>query len=113
MRRHVVGILAIAFLAAAGVLLASPLFLAEPLVEGDLWSGMTLRLGIVLGALWLAWPQLARLPAWLALVVLGVTAAAVFLARQKMTLLVVAAALLVAALIRPRPRHETRQEPRR
>jgi hypothetical protein len=100
MRRHVVGILAIGFLAAAAALLI------WPVVDATFWLGVALRLGIVLGAMWLAWPQLARLPAWLAAVVLVVAAAAVLLARHKLTLLVVTAALLIAAVVRPRTRSQ-------
>ena len=81
-----------------------------PVTQNEFWLGTSLRLGIVLAALWLAWPQVTRLPAWLGLAVLGIALGAVFLARRWPVLLAVAGALLLAALIRPRPRPHQRSQ---
>ncbi len=96
MRRHILGILAMGcFLGAAALWRWSP---------GDhyaLLEGMAWRVGALLTAWWLAYPDLDRLPGWL-LVVLPAAVLLVFY-RPKFLLLLIPA-LIVLALIRPRLR---------
>ena len=58
MRRHLLGLIALASLALAAVLCYSPLATYQAA------GAMGLRVGLVLGVLWLAWPDLHRLPRW-------------------------------------------------
>ncbi len=59
MHRPSLGIAALILLVAGGVLIARP-------VEGDPYPGaVALRAGLVLGAIWLALPNLRRAPRWL------------------------------------------------
>jgi hypothetical protein len=59
-RRHLLGLLALASLLAAAITAWVPALLAYQPV-----AGVGLRIGAVLGVLWLAWPDLDRLPGWL------------------------------------------------
>ncbi len=59
MRRHLLGIIALASLATAAITAWYP-----PLGPYQTAGAMGLRIGLVLGALWLAWPDLHRLPGW-------------------------------------------------
>ncbi len=95
MRRHILGILATAFL-----LLAAAVWLWSPAGHEAL-MGIALRVGAVLAAWWLAYPDLDRLPGWL-LVLLPVVVLLVL--RQPKLLLLLIPALIILALIRPRPR---------
>ena len=61
MRRHAIAAIAVLLLAAAAVLwLWPPVEGGSPALEAALW-----RVGAVLVVLWLAYPDLDRLPAWL------------------------------------------------
>jgi hypothetical protein len=58
-RRHALGLIALAMLAFAAVIFFWPaLSLYQPA------AAMCLRVGLLLGVLWLAWPDLHRLPRW-------------------------------------------------
>ena len=59
MRRHLLGLIALASFAAAAIPYAYP-----SLATYRALGAMGLRIGLVLGALWLAWPELHRLPRW-------------------------------------------------
>ena len=59
MRRHILGLIALACLVWAVILSWLP-----ALVPYQAAGAMGLRLGLVFGALWLAWPELLRLPGW-------------------------------------------------
>ncbi len=59
MRRHLLGLIALASLASAAIVRCCP-----PLAPYQAAGDMGLRIGLVLGALWLAWPDLHRLPPW-------------------------------------------------
>ena len=59
MRRHLLGLIALASFVWAAILGCYP-----PLAVYQPAGAMGLRVGLVLGALWLAWPDLHRLPAW-------------------------------------------------
>jgi hypothetical protein len=58
MRRHLIGILAILCLACAVGLWVWPFAGSEPYQSGSL------RLGAVLAAMWLAFPDVRRIPTW-------------------------------------------------
>lgn len=95
MRRHILGILAIG-LVAAGL----SLLLLYETRENQAAAGFCIRVGLVLGAFWLAWPQLqvllVRWPPWL----LGCLALGglVILAQPKLILYVGALLAIIAAL---------------
>ena len=59
MRRHLLGLIALASLRMGGDPLCCP-----PLASYQAAGAMGLRIGLVLGAFWLAWPDLHRLPRW-------------------------------------------------
>jgi hypothetical protein len=59
-RRHILGFSALACFAWAAILGCCP-----ALVSYQAAGAMGLRFGLVLGAFWLAWPELHRLPRWL------------------------------------------------
>jgi hypothetical protein len=95
MRRHILGILAMAFLLGAAALWQwSP-------AGHEVLAGMAWRVGVVLAASWLAAPDLDRLPGWLLLVLLGAVLLVLF--RPKLLLLLIPA-LIILALVRPRLR---------
>ncbi|MGO8690122.1 MAG: hypothetical protein ACLQLG_10845 [Thermoguttaceae bacterium] len=96
MRRHILGILAMAFL-----LGAAALWRWSPGGNYLMLEGMAWRVGALLTAWWLAYPDLDRLPGWL-LVVLP-AAVLLVLYRPKFLWLIIPA-LIVLALIRPRLR---------
>jgi hypothetical protein len=58
-RRHILGLIAIAALLAAAVFCFYP-----PLEQYKALAGPGVRIGSVLAVLWLAWPDLHRLPQW-------------------------------------------------
>ena len=61
MRRHAVGVIALLMLG-----FGIGLWIWPPSGGGAAFAhGMCLKVGLVLGAVWLAWPQLERLPPWL------------------------------------------------
>ena len=59
MRRHLLGIIAVAALALAATIAFYP-----PFAEYKAAGGVGLRVGSVLAVFWLAWPDLYRLPQW-------------------------------------------------
>ena len=59
MRRHLLGLIALTSFASAAVLSWYP-----PLAPYQTTGAMGLRVGLVLGVAWLAWPDLHRLPPW-------------------------------------------------
>jgi hypothetical protein len=95
-RRALVGIITLVLLAIAGTL---------SLIPGDeayAWMGACLRVALVMGPLWLAWPQLARLHPWLILGGLAAMVAVLLLAKQPRVLLMGLVILFVLARLRPR-----------
>jgi len=103
-RRHTLGVIALAMLAAAAVLL---LFCDGNLA--DMYGSICLRVGMALGAVWLALPQLLLLSAYCSpkLLFTFLLGGIVLIARPKafpiVALLIVAAAILEAAgwLLKP------------
>ena len=59
MRRHILGLIALASFAWAAIPYCYP-----PLSTYEAAGSMGLRIGILLGAFWLAWPELHRMPRW-------------------------------------------------
>ena len=60
MRRHLIGIIALLLLAAAVTL-----WIWRPQGAGEFFTlGAFVRVGTVMAALWLAYPQVHRMPAW-------------------------------------------------
>jgi hypothetical protein len=59
-RRKLLGLIALGFFAMAAIACLYP-----PLATYQGAGLMGLRIGMVLGVLWLAWPDLDRLPRWL------------------------------------------------
>jgi len=59
-RRHLLGLIALASFMLAVIVNWYP-----PLAPYQAAGSMGLRIGLVLGALWLAWPELHRLPRWI------------------------------------------------
>ncbi len=59
MRRNLLGLIALGFLGIAAITCLTP-----GLAEYQPAGLMGLRMGLVLAALWLAWPDLHRLPRW-------------------------------------------------
>jgi hypothetical protein len=94
MRRHILGILAMAFLLAAAALWFSAPGGQYPLLEGMAW-----RVGALLAVWWLAYPDLDRLPGWLLLALPAMVLLVLY--RPKVILLLIPA-LIVLALLRPR-----------
>ena len=103
MHRPTVGLLAIALLSAWVALWIWPLEW-----EGNhALQGACLRVGLVMGALWLALPQLHRVPGWL---VVLTTVVAVVVALQPRRAVVLVPVLIAAWLLRPRKRKAANRE---
>ncbi len=104
MRRTVLGILAIVFFF-GGVLL----YLLGPATETSLmFSSSGIRIGLVLGAFWLAYPQLSYVPWWFVQALLVGTL--VIAIRPKAALFVLP---LLAAMWIVRPRKKPPRRPRK
>jgi hypothetical protein len=98
MRRTVLGVFAAVFLLGGALL-----YFLEPLRESYALGAGGLRIGMVLGAFWLAWPQLARVPWWF--LQAGLAGALVVAVRPKAAVLVLP---ILAALWIVRPRKKSR-----
>ena len=100
MHRPTLGVLALLFLGGGilGIVLENYVY---PGAIGAFWPAGAIRIGAAFGALWLAHPQLDRLPRilWIGIVVL-----AVVVARWKYLLPTVAVILVLLAVLRPRRR---------
>jgi hypothetical protein len=94
-QRHIIGVLAAAFLMGAVVIRFSPL---GEIYAADI-GGFLLRLGLIFGLWWLALPALSRLPGWLVITVL--VSAVVLVVRPKFWLLCVPL-VIVLAILKPR-----------
>jgi hypothetical protein len=101
MRRHIVGVIALALFAAGAVFRVWP----HPELEPFCW-----RLGAITAAFWLAYPDLLRLPAWL---LAALPVLAIVLARWPKCLLLVIPVFVVLAILKPRwgPRPPKRPGP--
>ena len=75
MRRHVTGIVAFLLLSLGAYFLIWP----PSAGQGQLLSGACIRLGMVLFAIWLAYPQVQKIPRWMyGLVLLAAAVVLVF-----------------------------------
>lgn len=95
MRHHAAGIIALLLLLGSGLL-----FLLHP--EWDqtqAFASSALRIGLVLGAIWLAYPELVRLPKWLIPLLIGVAVTIAFRPRSALFLVPI---VLVVLVLRPR-----------
>ena len=88
-RRHILGLIALALLAFGAIACLCP-----PLADYQVLALGGLRVGIVLGVFWLAWPDLIRQPRWVWFA-LPIGLIAVVFARG---ILIFAAPLLAATL---------------
>ena len=73
-----------------------------PSEASQLWMSACLRVGLVMGLLWLAYPQLSQLRPWLIAVIVAIVFAGLLLARQPRVLLIAVAILVVIMRFRPR-----------
>jgi hypothetical protein len=100
MRRHAIGVFALLLLLGASVLCFWPAASGESAavkaMEGAFW-----RVGALLAVLWMAWPDVHRLPAWMLAFGPAVLAVIAFKPRTAIYLIPV---LLAIALFRPRGR---------
>ena len=103
MHRPTVGIIAIALLVAGACIW----IWRRESDDWIPWMAGCLRMSVVMGAVWLAHPQLNRLPAWLVACVL---ASAVVLALRPKYFLLALVVLAIAAFLRPRRRAGRRQD---
>jgi hypothetical protein len=97
MRRTILGVVAVVFLAAGGIIYLSGY--DEGMAEQ--WQGMFLRMGTLAAAVWVAWPELGRMKPWLAVLLVGALVALVYFRRLIVPTLIVLAAF---AILRPRSR---------
>ena len=102
LKRTRVGVATLVLLAAAVVL-----WLVKP-ANYEVWMAATIRIGLVMGALWLALPQLQQFPNWLTK--LAVLALMVVLClRHPQTLVLVIVVALAIGMLRPRLREMWRR----
>jgi hypothetical protein len=100
MRRHLVGICSLVLLAGAGLFLLFP----PTSVMATEWQAACGRMGLLLGLLWLAWPQAVRLPRWLLIAV--PLAALVLVLRPRYFLFAIPLVIVLAiavSMLMPRP----------
>jgi hypothetical protein len=60
-----IGAIALLLLSLAGYLGWQEFYGQQPDDQPDQWLGAFVRMGLIMGAVWLAWPDLRRLPPWL------------------------------------------------
>jgi hypothetical protein len=95
MRHLATGIIALLLLVGSGLL-----FLLRPEWDESLaFASSSLRIGLVLGAIWLAYPELIRLPKWLIPLLIG---AAVTVAFRPKSALFLVPIVLVVLILRPK-----------
>ena len=95
MRRHAIGIIALVLLLAAVVFKIWP-----PPWSGDILAeGAFVRVGAIMAALWLAYPDVKRLPPWL----LGaIPLLVVLLAAYRKVFLILFPIVIALAILKPR-----------
>ncbi len=97
MRRHLIGVIALVLLSGSGILLLWP----QTGGSHQVVLAACMRIGAVMAALWLAYPQLSQLPQWLFAVALGVVLVAAIRPRPQILLMAVPVVILIV-LLRPR-----------
>lgn len=95
MHRPTVALLAIVLLLTGTALW----FVGGDVEDYQAWIAACWRVGAVLAALWLALPEMRRMPTWLLLAILVV---AVLVARQPRAMILVFVAAVAYAYLRPR-----------
>jgi hypothetical protein len=103
-----IGAIALLLLSSAGYLAWQEFFSKQPDNQPDQWLGAFVRVGIIMGAVWLAWPDLRRLPPWLlglTMVLLPITC--IVVARWPRYLPWFVAAGVVMYILRPRGNRRT------
>lgn len=100
-RRTKLGLLALLLIILAGVI---KLFESSSPMMTEAW-GACLKFGLILGAFWLAFPDLARLPVWLIPAIVLIALAAI---RWKIFLFLIPPAIFLGWLLRPRNKHPAR-----
>ena len=105
MRRHLAGIISLVLLIVGGLLYFWP-----PDWENSApLAASCIRIGAVLAAIWLAYPELKRIPGWLAPVcIIAVVAIA---AKPKLAIFIIPVAIIIL-ILRPRKKKQTHQQPR-
>ena len=99
MRRHGFGIAAILFL------IVGCLYWWRTPIGVETWvQGATVRIGLVLAAIWLAYPELKKIPGWLCAVLL--VALAVVAIRPRLIVVVVPAVIAIWILRPRRPKSD-------
>ena len=100
MRRHILGIVALCLLITGAVMLLRSFGEdAGAAASKDFAASMCLRIGWVLAAIWLAYPELKYIPPWMYTIVL---AAVVIVVIQPKTIVFVIPALLLIWLLNPK-----------
>ena len=99
MQRHAFGIIGIIFL----TVWAYSSLQAEQVQSGSFVAAMAIRVGLVLVALWWAYPELSRVPRWMYGVLLA--GMVIIMIQPRMLVLVVPAVIAIWLL---RPRSESR-----
>lgn len=95
MHRPTVAVVAVVLLLGGVVLAWFPAAEGDPFLGSA--QGACVRLGIVMGALWLALPQLERFPTWLSYVALAIVVVGVFASKPRMYVFVLPIVLLLWA----------------
>lgn len=104
MQRTMLGILSLLLIVAAGVI-----YLYAPAGSNDFFVGIPLRVGLVLGALWLAHPHLDVLPkVLLGFVVVLMLVIAVFARSKGLIIVGVGLTAVLLTLRALKPRNQTR-----
>jgi len=99
MQRHALGIIAILFLAVGLTLFFKP----ELFTASESWSGIGMRVGVVLAIIWLAYPHLQTLPpGFLPMIVL----CSIVLARFRQLFPIVLVIVVAILILRPRRRDQ-------
>jgi len=94
MRRHAIGIIALVLL-----LLAVVFWIWPPPWSGDLFArGAFVRVGAIMAALWLAYPEVKRLPPWL---LAAIPLLLVILAVRPRWFLIALPIVIALAILRP------------
>lgn len=98
MHRPTIGIITLLLLAAIPVLHYS-----LPADEAQLWISGCIRVGLIMGGLWLAHPQLVKIPPkFLLFFFLGFFALMIFIIKQPRAIVMLAAIALFLAWLKPR-----------
>jgi hypothetical protein len=106
MQRHAAGAIALLLLIGSGLLFA----FHPTWDETQAFASSSLRMGAVLGAIWLAYPELIRLPKWLVPLILGTVVA--IAVRPKSALYVVPIVLMIL-ILRPKKKRTSTVDTRR